>query len=316
MQKRSSLAAVLIVVVAGAGCAGLSTPEAGMPPELAGKVAAIGRVIDPPKSAPLYIPLQENEPYKGVKVARDVRYGPAERNLLDVFASEGGGASRPVLVFVHGGGFTGGNKRAPGSPFYDNIALWAARNGLVGVNMTYRVAPAAVWPSGPEDISRAVEWMAANIATHGGDPNRVYLMGSSAGATHVADYVANTALRKPGSLGVAGAILLSGIYDLSSFGVHPQYQQYFGADTARYGERSSIHGLSRSPIPLLLSHAEYDPLPFEQQTKQLSEALCKSPRGCQAFVVLPKHNHLTQVQSINTGDTTLTRHVLKFVKQY
>jgi triacylglycerol lipase len=302
------------LVALAAGCADLRLREAGMPPELAGKVAAIGRVIDPAKSAPLYIPLQQKEPYKGVTVARDVKYGAAERNLLDVFASDSGGAPRPVLVFVHGGGFTGGSKRAPGSPFYDNIPLWAARNGLVGVNMTYRLAPASVWPSGPEDIGRAVEWVAANIAAHGGDPNRVYLMGNSAGATHVADYVANTALRKPGSLRVAGAILLSGIYDLPSFGVSPQMQQYFGTDSTRYSERSPIHGLLKSPIPLLLSYAEHDPVPFELQTKELSEALCKSPRGCQALVMLPKHNHLTQVQSINTEDTSLTRHVLKFVK--
>ena len=57
-------------------------------------------------------------------------------------------ASRPVLVFVHGGGFTGGNKSTPGSPFYDNVPLWAARNGLVGVNITYRLAPQHPWPAG------------------------------------------------------------------------------------------------------------------------------------------------------------------------
>ena len=43
-------------------------------------------------------------------------------------------------------------------------------------------------------------------------------------------------------------------------------------------------------------------------------ALCKSARGCQTFLLLPKHNHLTQVRSIDTSDATLTRHVLTFVK--
>ncbi len=123
-----------------------------MPPDIAAKLIEIGRVVDPEKTAPLYAPLQEKEPYSGIKVTRDIRYGAAERNLLDVFVPEGAGGARPVLIFVHGGGFVRGNKRAPGSPFYDNIMLWAARNGMVGVNMTYRLAPQSPWPAGAEDV--------------------------------------------------------------------------------------------------------------------------------------------------------------------
>jgi acetyl esterase/lipase len=286
----------------------------GMPPELAAKIAEIGRVIDPAKSAPLYIPLQEKEPYAGVKVLRDVRYGPDERNLLDVFSPEPAAAPRPVLIYVHGGGFVAGNKRAPGSPFYDNIHLWAVGHGMVGVNMTYRLAPAATWPSGAEDVGRAVEWVMANIGAHGGDPTRVYLMGNSAGATHVADYLSHVALQKLEDKRIAGAILLSGVYDLTTFYLPQDRNPYFGEDVARYAERSSIDGLLKSAVPLVVSQAEYDPVPFERQALQLRDALCASARACQTFVVLDKHNHLTQVQSINTDDTTLTRHLLGFIK--
>lgn len=288
--------------------------DTGMPADLAAKVAAIGRVIDPPKTAVLYAPLQEKEPYAGVKVLRDAKYGPDERNLLDVFSLEGASGRRPVLIYVHGGGFVAGNKRAPGSPFYDNINLWAVRHGMVGVNMTYRLAPAATWPSGAEDLSKAVDWVVANIGAYGGDPARIYFMGNSAGATHVADYLAHAAAKQPADRRVAGAILLSGVYDLVTFDQGGPIKTYFGEDTARYAERSTIHGLLKSPVPLLVSHAELDPPAFEKQAQALRDALCKSARGCQAFVVLPKHNHLTQVQSINTSDATLTRHVLSFVK--
>lgn len=286
----------------------------GVPPDLAAKIAALGRVIDPPKTAVLYAPLQEKEPYAGVKVVRDAKYGPDARNLLDVFSPEAGGARRPVLIYVHGGGFVAGNKRAPGSPFYDNINLWAVHNGMVGVNMTYRLAPAATWPSGAEDLSRAVDWVVANIATHGGDPSRIYFMGNSAGATHVADYLVHAAARKPEDRRVAGAILLSGVYDLTTFDRASTLKTYFGEDMGRFAERSTLQGLLKSPVPLLVSHAEHDPEAFEAQAVQLKNALCKSARGCPTFVVLAKHNHLTQVQSINTGDATLTRHVLSFVK--
>jgi triacylglycerol lipase len=288
--------------------------DAGMPPDLAGKIADIGRVIDPPKSAVLYIPLQEKEPYIGVKVLRDVSYGPDARNLLDVFSPASAGAPRPVLIYVHGGGFVAGNKRAPGSPFYDNIHLWAVRHGMVGVNMTYRLAPAVTWPSGPQDMGLAVEWVMANISAYGGDPKRVYLMGNSAGATHVANYLAHVAQQKLKDQRIAAAVLLSGIYDLTAYDSPQQLKAYFGDDVARFAERSSLHGLLKSTVPLLVSHAELDPVIFEKQALQLRDALCQSARGCQTFVVLPKHNHLSQVQAINTSDTTLTRHLLGFVK--
>lgn len=291
----------------------VAADDAGMPPELAAKVAAIGRVIDPPKSAPLYAPLQEKEPYKGVKVARDVRYGPDERNLLDVFSPESAGGSRPVLMYVHGGGFVGGTKHAPGSPFYDNIHLWAVRHGMVGVNMTYRLAPAAKWPAGAEDVGRAVAWVHQDIAKYGGDPARIYIMGNSAGATHVADYLAQAAEHRLPATPVAGAILLSGIYDLTRFDP-AGLKVYYGDNVEGYAGRSPIHGLLASRVPLIVSTAELDPVPFERQAHELRDALCKSARGCQSFLVLAKHNHLTQVQSINTADTTLTRHVLQFVK--
>jgi triacylglycerol lipase len=286
----------------------------GMPADLAEKVAAIGRVIDPPKTAVLYAPLQEKEPYAGVKVVRDAKYGPDARNLLDVFSPENAGAPRPVLIYVHGGGFVAGTKHAPGSPFYDNINLWAVHHGMVGVNMTYRLAPAATWPSGAEDLAKAVDWAVANIGAYGGDPSRIYFMGNSAGATHVADYLAHAAAQQPPDRRVAGAILLSGVYDLATFEQRKGISAYYGEDTARDAEQSPIHGLMKSTVPLLVSHAEFDPVPFEAQANELRDALCKSARGCQKFLLLGKHNHLTQVQSINTSDTSLTRHVLAFVK--
>ena len=152
-----------------------------MPEDIAWKLLELGRVIDPPKTVELYAPLQEKEPYQGVKVERDVKYGPADRNLLDIFLPETAAPPRPVLIFVHGGAFVGGNKRTtPTSPFYDNIMLWAAKNGFVGVNVTYRLAPLAPWPAGAEDMAAAVQWVTDKIGERGGNPARIYLMGHSA----------------------------------------------------------------------------------------------------------------------------------------
>lgn len=139
MVKRGSVLAVLASLIAASAAHAQQGP---MPEDIAWKLIEIGRTVDPPKTAALYAPLQQKEPYAGVKIERDVKYGPAERNLLDVFTPEAGSPARPVLIFVHGGGFTSGNKRSGFSnAFYDNIMLWAVKNGFVGVNTTYRLAP-------------------------------------------------------------------------------------------------------------------------------------------------------------------------------
>ena len=152
MALLKSALAVPVAMIAGAAWA----QESPMPEEIAWKLQEIGRVIDPPKTAALYAPLQQKEPYQGVKTERDVKYGPADRNLLDVFMPETNSSPRPVLIFVHGGGFVAGNKRDAGSPFYDNVMLWAVKNGFVGVNTTYRLAPQSPWPAGAEDFAAAV----------------------------------------------------------------------------------------------------------------------------------------------------------------
>jgi acetyl esterase/lipase len=172
-STKPALATLAMLIMAAAA----SAQESSVPPDIAAKLQNIGRVVDPPRTAALYASLQEKEPYRGVRIERDIKYGPADRNLLDVFMPEAGSSFRPVLMYVHGGGFVAGNKHPPGSPFYDNIMLWAVRNGFVGVNVTYRLAPQAAWPAGVEDLAAAVQWVSQNITERGGDPVRVFLMG-------------------------------------------------------------------------------------------------------------------------------------------
>lgn len=285
-----------------------------MPEELAWKLLELGRVVDPPKTALLYAPLQQKEPYQGVRIERDVKYGPADRNLLDVFMPDQASSARPVLIYVHGGGFTAGDKRAPGSPFYDNVMLWAVKNGFVGVNVTYGLAPQAVWPSAAEDLAAAIQWVSDKIAERGGNPARIYLMGHSAGAVHVASYVSHPEFYKVKGGGLAGAILVSGIYDLTATPAGDPERAYFGTDAARYAEQSSLQGLLKTDIPLMVVAAELDPPGFLRQFDLLKEAACKRSTGCAHAIVLPQHSHMSEVYSINTEDTRLTDEVLDFVK--
>ncbi len=293
-----------------------STPaSAQMPADIAEKIAVIGRVVDPGKTGAIYGPLQEKEPYAGIKVARDVKYGPDPRNIVDVFTAEGASGARPVLMFVHGGEYIRGTKRAPGSPFYDNVMVWAARNGMVGVNVEYRLAPQHPWPAGAEDMGAAVRWTGEHIATYGGDPARIFLMGHSAGGTHVSTYVAHQEFHGPKGSGLAGAIFSSaGAYDLTRDPPSAGRTAYYGADVSKYAERSALPGLLKTSLPFMASAAELDPPAIEAQFVALKEAMCKTQRGCVRTILLPKHSHMSASYAINTADKLLTNQILEFVK--
>ncbi|MBX9588773.1 MAG: alpha/beta hydrolase [Hyphomonadaceae bacterium] len=314
MHQRLSLAPLTLALVLGLIAPSAPARAEEMPSEIEWKLAELGAVIHPTETAKLYAPLQEKEPYQGIKVTRDVKYGPDARHALDVFTVEGAaGAPRPVLVYVHGGGFVAGSRRGPGSPFYDNVMLFAARNGMVGVNATYRLAPQNPWPAGAQDLGAAVRWVNENIAAHGGDPARVFLMGHSAGAVHVASYVAHGQFHGPKGIGLAGAILVSGLYDLAAMPAGGSERAYFGEDRSKYAERSPLPGLAKSPLPLMAVYAELDPDLFQAQAKQFNDTLCKAGR-CPRLVTLAKHNHMSEVYALNTPDTSLSSALLTFVK--
>ncbi len=285
-----------------------------MPPDIAQKIAAMGRVVDPENTGKIYAPLQEKEPYAGVKVMRDVKYGSDARNVVDIFVPETAAAGRPVLMFVHGGGMIRGNKHPPGSAFYDNIMLFAAHHGMVGVNVEYRLAPEHPWPAGNEDLAAAVRLVADKAADLGADPNRVFLMGHSAGATHVASYVSHPEFHGPRGSGLAGAILSSGGYDFTEGEQSDGRTAYFGSDPALLAQRSAVAGLIKTKIPLMTSSAELDPPPIAAQSALLRDALCKSEHGCVRSIVLPKHSHMSESYSINTADTQLSDQIVEFIK--
>ena len=307
--RKGALAAVAAVFALSALAA-----DSPMPPEIAKKLAELGRVIDPQATAKLYAPLQPTEPYFGFRIERDLKYGPAERNRLDIFMPQNVTSGRPVLIFVHGGAFIGGNKRMPNSPFYDNVMMWAVKNGFIGVNITYRLAPGSPWPAGAEDVAAAIRWVSDEIGERGGDASRIYLMGHSAGAIHVASYVSHPEFYKVKNGGLKGAIMVSGIYDLTAAPLTDPERAYFGNDASRYAEESSLPGLLKTNIPLMAASSELDLPGFVKQLDQFKDATCKRPSGCARTVMLPQHSHMSEVYSINTEDTRLTDQILDFVK--
>lgn len=309
----------LIFAVILTGCANLSSHSPDfvrtskqIPLEIEQRLREIGPVSAPEPTRPLYSPLQPTDPFVNIIVKRDLRYGDAERHRLDVFVPASA-SNRPVLLFMHGGAYVGGDKHLAGSPFYTNIGVWAARNGMVGVNMTYRLAPQAKWPAAQEDIGSAIAWVKANVATLGGDPNRIYLMGHSAGASHVANYMSHSQFHGPEGSGVAGAIIVSAFYDFETLNATSTFFQYHGNEKAQYSPRSPLPGLIASKVPILFAVAEHDTPDFLQQAEVLRKGFCNVGR-CQRIVMLTGHSHMSEVYSINTADIGLSSEILAFIK--
>jgi acetyl esterase/lipase len=286
-------------------------PAKKMSPEIAAALREIGPKIEGQKTTAIYAPLFPAEPYSGVAVKRDVPYGSHERHVLDIFSSPEAGSGKPVVVFIHGGGFARGSKRTPNTPFYDNVGLWAEKNGLVGVTMNYRLAPEFQFPSGIEDLTAAVAWVQAHIAEYGGDPKRIYLWGHSAGAAHTADYIASLAnAGKPPA--IAGAILTSGFYLLPEKEVSI-WKAYYGEDISKYPARSSLSGLIKSTTPLLLNEAELDPPNFRGESQRVVDGRAKEGRPVTYFE-LEGHSHLSETYAVGTNDESLSGPVLQFIR--
>lgn len=277
-------------------------------------LACLGCVVAPIPTEALYGPLNEREPYAGVEVQRDVKYGPDPRHMLDIFAPENSAVSRPVLVFVHGGAFVRGDRRIGTSPFNDNIAVWAARQGYVGVNMTYRLAPEHGRPAAQQDIRQALTWLRANAHSTGLDAGCIVLMGHSAGAAHVAQYLAFPEFHVAPGGGVAGVVLLSGLFDPSTAEVNPPLQAYFGADPSSYSEWSAIPGLVASAVPMLIALAELDPEDFHRQSRQLTERLTDAGKSAPTYQLMG-HSHMSEIYAVNSGDTALTTLLRGFLDQ-
>jgi len=196
------------------------------------------------------------------------RAGTANRfNTLDVYhlsESDRHDEVRPVLVFIHGGGWSFGDKRA-----VNLLPDWCDANGWVLVSLNYRHSPQVQHPAHAQDVAVGVQWVFENIAEYGGNPDQVVLLGHSAGA-HLAAIVASDPgllglyQRKPSDL--AGVVLLDGAgYDITTqlesaatpASRRRMLENAFGTDKEKWIRASPMHWAAKPIVkpPLLAVHA-------------------------------------------------------------
>jgi acetyl esterase len=295
-------------------------PSPMIPPEIEQRIRERGAVLDVPLAHSLYQPLLDGQRRDGVAVDRDRIYGDDVRHRLDVYRAEAAPAPRPVLVFLHGGGFLRGDKSER-----ENFGQYFARAGFVVLVANYRLAPMHRWPAGAQDAVAVCEWARVHAEALGGDPRRIFLAGESAGAAHAAAASLIRQLHPPGGLAIAGAALISGVYDVHleykarrQFGVATpdrRNEAYFGSVFERYPAMSTVDLIDAPPFPLWISYAEMDLLQMQVQAGELFARLVAKHGYDPDLEVIRGHNHLTQVYSVNTGDESLCAPLLEFLRR-
>jgi acetyl esterase/lipase len=111
----------------------------------------------------------------------DVTYGPDARNTMDVYVPTEGQGPWPVIVFVHGGSWSSGNKTP-----YEFVGRGLAAQNYLTLVINYRLHPQDQFPAFVEDTALAIDWATRHAGEYGGDPKHVFAMGHSAGGYNVA----------------------------------------------------------------------------------------------------------------------------------
>jgi acetyl esterase/lipase len=243
----------------------------------------------------------------------DIAYGKDGKQRLDVYFPRGG-KGLPVVVYVHGGEWTKGDKAE-----VSYKPRWFTESGVVFVSANYRLYPAAKFPAHAEDVAAAVRWAVDHSAEYGGDPKKIVLMGHSAGChlvTLVAldpKYLAGVKLAPADLRGVVA--WSGGAYDLvAKVAEGGSYREHianaFGPDEAAWRDASPVtHAKNCGTAPPFLFASYERGNPANKAAERLA-GLIRDAKGKAEVVVLEDRthtttNHLLGAPADKTGATLL-----------
>lgn len=265
----------------------------------------------------------------GYQVERNIAYNAhGRRGYLDVYTPEGGvpDGGAPVLLQVHGGAWTIGNKDQQGLPLMRHLAA----KGWVCVAINYRLAPRDPFPAQVIDVKQAIAWIKEHIADYGGDPGYLAITGGSAGG-HLATLAALTPGDKdwqPGfedaDTSVQVAVPHYGVYDMAgSTGLRPAtlmrdrflapriMQKRWSEDPELFEAASPILRVSDDAPDFFVLHGSHDTLVPVEQARLFVERLRAATRHTVVYVELPGAQHAFDIfPSIRSS------HVLRAIDRY
>lgn len=218
----------------------------------------------------------------------------------------------PVLIFVHGGAWTSGDKN-----LYSFVGQAFARQGFATAVINYRLSPAVQHPAHIEDVARALSWVYKNIAQYKGNPEKIFITGHSAGG-HLTALVAldEKYLQAQGLTlsAVKGALPISGIYDLSIAPPGMSYNAIFGSDPAVRRDASPITHAGPNKPPFLVIYAQFDFPGLGAQGQQLVERLKQNDNDA-ALLSIPNKDHVSIIFSLGAPNDLTTEAMLSFMRR-
>jgi arylformamidase len=230
-----------------------------------------------------------------------VSYGASEPERLAAT-----GEPSPIFVFIHGGYW-----RLLDSSDSCFMAEHLTQSGACVVAVNYALAPSVTLGEITRQCRAAVAWVNAHAREFGGDPARIHVCGSSAGG-HLAAMMLvpgwEADFDVPSNL-VAGATLLSGLYDLEPVRLgHPN--EWLNLSKADVAELSPLLHLPERAVPLVVSYAPSETAEFKRQSETYMAAAVA--RGCPArFVAMPATSHYDIVFGLAKRESPLANAVLE-----
>jgi len=215
----------------------------------------------------------------------DLRYGPNPKETLDVYPAVGGDGPAPVQLYIHGGYW-----RAQDKADVAFIAEPFARAGACAVIINYDLCPDVALDEIVAETMRAIAWTHGQIAEHGGDPDRIFISGNSAGAHLCAMALAHdwAADGLPADI-IKGAAPATGIYDVAPvLGISVNEQIRLSEDMVE--RLSPMRHPPRRPVPLLVSVGSAETEEWIKQSRDYA-AMCRQ-HGLQVdYLELAGHDH-------------------------
>ena len=214
-------------------------------------------------------------------VKQNIPYAAGPRHGLDVYQPAGNAPGRPVAVFFYGGSWEEGNKAD-----YRFVGAALASRGIVTIIPDYRVYPDALFPAFVKDGAQAVRWARQHAAEYGGDPDRIVLVGHSAGA-HIAAMLAldKQWLNEVGldyRRDIKGMVGLAGPYDFLPL-KSATLKKIFGPEAQR-ARTQPINFVDGRAAPVLLAAGSSDATVDPGNSSRLAARIHE--RGGQATVKL------------------------------
>jgi len=266
---------------------------------------ALVTLISAVSCAPVKI-LNTITPSGSFEKAKNISYGPLDRQKLDIYRAEKPRAASPVLVFIHGGSWTDGSK-----DIYKFLAQGFTSEGFDVVVPNYRLYPEAVYPQMIEDSAKAVEYAVKQF------PDRkIVVIGHSAGAYNTLMLTLN-----PDYLQNAGGSVcqdISGVVSLSGpTGIIPLKEEpYISIFPDRFtGTDAPLNNVNGPTPPFYLAHGSDDKTVYPQNSQALAEKIQKRG-GVVTVKIYDGKNHTDMVKDLSNlfdGSSTLKADIIQFV---